>query len=216
MTVVAVVAAVTAGLVAAVNWWALATGRSRVEVVAKPTATALLVVVAATAGSPDGVVRVALVVAALCGLAGDIALLGDSESRFMAGLGAFSVGHASYVVAAFGVGVSWGNALIAVPFMVVLFGWRFLPETVPGARRAGGTVLFVAVVAYALIISAMVVTATATGSVVAALGAMLFAVSDWVLGYDRFVRPVRHRDLAVMVPYHVGQGMLIVGLALTG
>ncbi|MGH9270609.1 MAG: lysoplasmalogenase family protein, partial [Ilumatobacteraceae bacterium] len=38
--------------------------------------------------------------------------------------------------------------------------------------------------------------------------------SDWTLGYDRFVRPVRHRDLLVMVPYHVGQALLIVGLAI--
>lgn len=213
MNTVAIAALVAAGFAAAVNWGALATGRHGVEAVAKPLATALLVVVAATAGAPDGLVRVALVVAALCGLAGDVALLGNSETRFMAGLGAFAVGHAAYVLAALGAGVSARNALFAVPFMVVLLGWRFLPETVPGARRAGGTVLFVAVLAYAMIIAAMVVTATGTGSVVAALGAMLFAISDWVLGYDRFVRPVRGRDLLVMVPYHVGQALLIVGLA---
>ena len=214
MNTVAIVALAAAGSAAAVNWWALATGRRGVEAVAKPLASALLVVVAATAGSPDELVRAALVVAVVCGLAGDIALLGDSEPRFMAGLGAFAVGHAAYVVTAVAVGTSWGSALLAVPFMAILLGWRFLPETVPGARRAGGTVLSVAVLAYAVIISAMVLTATGTGSVVAALGAMLFAISDWVLGYDRFVRPLRGRAHGVMVPYHVGQGLLIVGLAL--
>ncbi len=213
MNSIAVGALIGAGLAATTNWWALVTHRPQVERMAKPLATALLVVVAATAGSPEPVVRVALVVAALFGLLGDIALLGDSEGRFMAGLGAFALGHAAYVVAALGVGWSGPHALIAVPFMVVLLGWRFLPQTVPGARRAGGTVLFAAVLVYAAIISAMVVTATGTRSILATAGAMLFAVSDWVLGYDRFVRPVRHRDLLVMVPYHVGQALLIVGLA---
>ena len=155
----AIGALIGAGVLAATNWWALVTHRPHVERLAKPGATALLVVVAATAGSPEPVVRVALVVAVLFGLVGDIALLGDSEARFMAGLGAFAVGHAAYVVAALGVGWSWRHALIAVPFMAVLLGWRFLPETAPGARRAGGTVLFVAVLGYAVIISAMVVTA---------------------------------------------------------
>lgn len=212
MNGIAVGALIGAGLAAMTNWWALVTSRPHVERVAKPLATALLVVVAATAGSPDTLVRVALVVAVLFGLVGDIALLGDSEARFMAGLGAFAVGHAAYVIAALGVGWSWPHALIAVPFMVVLLGWRFLPETVPGARRAGGTVLYVAVLGYAVIISAMVLTATGTRSVLAALGAMAFAASDWTLGYARFVRPVRHRDLLVMVPYHVGQALLVVGL----
>ena len=216
MNGVAFTALVAAGLAAAVNWCALATDRRHVELVAKPLATALLVVVAATAGAPGGDVRAALVVAAVGGLAGDIALLRDSERRFMAGLGSFAIGHVAYVVAALAVGVSWPHALIALPFVAVLLGWRFLPETAPGARRAGGTVLFLAVLGYAMIISAMVVTATATGSVVAAIGAMLFAISDWVLGYDRFVRPLRHSHLAVMVPYHVGQGLLIVGLARSG
>ena len=98
----------------------------------------MLVVVAATAGSPEPVVRVALVLAVLFGLLGDIALLGDSETRFMAGLGAFAVGHAAYVVAALGVGWSWPHALIAVPFMAVLLGWRFLPETAPAHAAPAG------------------------------------------------------------------------------
>ena len=60
----------------------------------------------------------------------------------------------------------------------------------------------------------MVITAWATGEWLAAVGAMLFAVSDWVLGYQRFVRSFgRHGRIAVIVPYHVGQALLIMGLA---
>ena len=93
-----------------------------------------------------------------------------------------------------------------------LLGYRFATRTLPGAVEHGGRVLGGAVVFYAAVISAMVVTAWATGIVLAAVGAMLFAVSDWVLGHRRFVGPLPGGRLAIMVPYHVGQALLIVGL----
>ena len=70
-----------------------------------------------------------------------------------------------------------------------------------------------AVVFYALVISAMVFTAWSSAAWLAAVGAMLFAVSDWVLGYQRFVGPLPGRRLSVIMPYHVGQTLLIIGLA---
>ena len=47
-----------------------------------------------------------------------------------------------------------------------------------------------------------------------AMGCLSFlAFSDWVLGHRRFVGPLPGGGLAVIVPYHVGQALLIVGLA---
>ena len=66
---------------------------------------------------------------------------------------------------------------------------------------------------YAAVISAMVLTATGSGSWWAALGAALFAASDWVLGLDRFARPWRYARIVVIVTYHVGQALLILGLS---
>lgn len=203
-----------AAVCAVVDWVAVVREDHRLQIVVKPATTLLLVGVAATAGTPEPTTRVLLVLAAAFGLLGDIALLGRGESAFLAGLGSFAIGHALYVGAALTVGLVWPAPLWALPFMAVLLGWRFLPETVPGARRTGGTVMAGAVVVYAVIISAMVVTATGTGHVLAALGAMGFAASDWVLGYDRFVRPLRHGHVSVMVTYHVGQALLLLGLAL--
>ena len=59
----------------------------------------------------------------------------------------------------------------------------------------------------------MTLTAWGTGIVLAGVGATLFAVSDWVLGHRRFAGPLPGGRLAVMVPYHVGQALLIVGVA---
>ena len=205
--------AVLAAIVAAVDWWAVAGDRRRVEVVAKPaTMIALLAVLAALDDVP-GPVRTWLIIGVVLGLVGDVALLGDGETAFMVGLGSFALGHLAYVGAALTVGFEPAWAIPGVVFGVGLLGYRFVPRTLPGAHSAGGRVLAGAVVFYALVITSMVVTAWATGAIVAAIGAMLFAVSDWVLGHRRFVGPLPGGRLAVMGPYHVGQALLVVGLA---
>ena len=204
---------IAAGVAALVDWWAVARGRRMVELWAKPLTMALLVGVAATAGDPDGDVRAWLVAGAVLGLVGDVALLGDGEAAFMVGLAAFAFGHLAYAIAAVLVGFEAAWALVGAAFMAVVLGFRFANRTVPGARRRGGPALAGAVVFYACVITAMVITAWGTTAVIAGLGAMAFAASDWVLGHERFVGPLPGGRLSVIVPYHVGQALLIVGLA---
>jgi uncharacterized membrane protein YhhN len=208
-----VVLLIAAAATALVDWWAVAAGRRSVEYVAKPLTMALLVGVAATAGDPGRDVRGWLVVGATLGLVGDVALMADREGAFMLGLGAFALGHLAYAVAALSVGFEPAWALVGTAFMIVLLSFRFATRTVPGARRLGGPVLAGAVLFYACVITAMVVTAWGSAVVMAGVGAMAFAASDWVLGHERFVGPLPGGRMSVMVPYHVGQTLLIVGLA---
>jgi uncharacterized membrane protein YhhN len=193
------------------DWWAVGTGRRNAEVIFKPLAMVMLVGVAAVAG-PDGAgARALVVVAAVFGVLGDAALLGSGTKWFIRGLLAFAIGHSFYVAAALVVGVGatawWGAAFVAG-----LFAWRFVPLVVPAARASGGGAMMGAVLFYATVIAAMVITAAGTGRWLAAAGAGLFAISDWVLGQRQFVGPDTFHRLAVMVPYHVGQTMLILGL----
>ncbi len=198
---------------ALVDWWAVAVDRHTVRPVAKPLTMALLVAVAATIGDAPADVRTWLLIGAVLGLVGDVALLGDGELAFMAGLAAFAIGHLAYAVAALSVGFDWAWAIPGAVFLAALLGFRFIGRILPGAHHHGGAVLAGAVGFYAIVISATVVTAWATGEWIAAGGAMLFAVSDWLLGYQRFVSPIRRGHLAVMIPYHVGQALLIIGLS---
>lgn len=202
-----------AAALAFIDWWAVARSNRRLEVIAKPATMAVLVTVAVVAGDAPGDVRVWLVIGAVFGLIGDVALLGRGETAFMSGLAAFAIGHLAYVISATLVGFDPLWALPGLAFMVALLGYRFVGRTVPGAHRHGGIVLAGAVAFYAAVISAMVLTSWATAAWIAALGATLFAVSDWVLGYQRFVAPLPGRNLPVIVPYHVGQALLILGLA---
>lgn len=204
---------VAAAVAALVDWWSVAGGRARVEAVAKPTTMLVLVGVAATWGDPPGDVRTWLVVGAVFGVVGDVALLGSGEVAFLAGLSAFAVGHVAYAGAAIAVGVDPRWMLPGVVVMAALLAYRFVSRTLVGARRDGGAVLAGAVVFYAVVISLMVATAWGTGALVAAVGATLFAISDWVLGHQRFAGPLPGGRLSVMVPYHVGQALLLIGLA---
>lgn len=213
MSTPAVVLLVCAACAALVDWWAVHAERRGVERLAKPLTMALLVGVAATAGDPAGDVRTWLVVGAVLGLVGDVALLSDGELAFMTGLGAFALGHLAYAVAALAIGFDPAWAIPGVVFMVALLLFRFASRTVPGAKEAGGPVLAGAVVFYACVITLMVVSAWGTGAWLAGFGAMCFAASDWVLGHRRFVGPLPGGRLSIMVPYHVGQALLIVGLA---
>lgn len=214
-TAVHVVALVVFAAAAVINWSTTLPGagrQQRLQAVSKLAATGALVVVAAVAGDLDGVTRLMLVVAVVCCLAGDAALLGPTEGHFIAGLGNFAHGHLWYAIVGLRIGGLWPQLLAAVPFLVVLFGVRFVTATVPGARRRGGAVMQGAVIGYAVVISAMVIVATGV-SWIAGIGAMVFAVSDWIIGHQRFVHKFRYGDTAVMVTYHVGQVLLISGLA---
>ena len=60
----------------------------------------------------------------------------------------------------------------------------------------------------------MVVVAFGTGAVAVAVGGFLFYVSDAVLGWTRFVRDIPRGRLTVMVTYHLGQALLVLGILL--
>jgi len=213
---------VTAGLVAAfavlavANWRAgLGTDHFQVALT-KTSATLVLVAIAGLAGEMAGDARGALVVAVVLCLIGDVALLGDSDSRFLAGLSAFALGHGAYVVTALIAGVSWPRLAIAFPFLAVVIAAQTTTKMIPGAHRHGGTPMMIGVTIYSGIISAMVITASGASSWVAAAGAMLFAASDTIIGYNRFVKPIPRAQVAIMSTYHVGQLLLILGLVAAG
>ena len=126
------------------------------------------------------------------------------------------LGHVGYIVTALLVGVSWPRLAVAFPVLAVLLGFQATTQMLAGARRAGGAPMFVAVAVYTVIISAMVVTATGTPSWLAFSGATLFAVSDSMIAYNRFVKPFPRADLPIMMTYHVGQLLLIGGLIAGG
>ena len=201
-----------AGLVAPLNWWAVAVRARRREWASKPLVLVLLVVTALTCGATDSAAGWWLLAALGLSLVGDVALLSDSQTRFVLGLASFLLAHVAFVVAFAHLGMPRADlglvGLALVAGLAAVVGTR----VVPAARREGGVALGGAVAAYMGVIGVMVVAAWATGHVLVALGASVFMVSDAVLAMDRFVQGRRFGALAVMVTYHLGQALLTVGV----
>jgi uncharacterized membrane protein YhhN len=211
-----------AGAAALVDWTAVARSDTALGYVAKPTV--LVALTAACAVLPDG--RTDLVdrkwwfVGALvfC-LAGDVVLMLPGN-LFVPGLAAFLAAHGLYIVgflqppsppgvppfafSATGLAVAAGvaAAYAAVP-ATLIFG---------ALRRDGHRSLRVPVAIYLVTILSMAVMAANVGVPAALVGAVLFVVSDTLLALHRFVRPIRHGDVAVHITYHLTQGLLVLSL----
>jgi uncharacterized membrane protein YhhN len=182
----AVLTVITAGLVAVLVWaeWR----HSPVRYAAKPLASAGFIAVAVVAGAGDTGYGRWVLVALLLSALGDVALLWRTRPWFLAGLVAFLFAHLAYSVA-FGVrGLAIAVLLIAaVPVGVAAVAVvRWVLPSVPAALRRP-------VIAYALVISAMVVLAFATWGHDAELlipaAAVAFYLSDLAVARDRFVAP---------------------------
>lgn len=208
---------------AVVDWHAVRTGQTRLEAMAKPAVMVALLAVALVLpaiveldGGPlsDGQ-RYGVPAGVLLGLVGDVLLLPQVD-RFVPGLVAFLLGHLAYSLAFIGSGLRTLPTLAGVVVAAALV----LAVGVPILRavRARHPALAVPVAAY-LAVTGLVVTCAVgavhppvAAPVLGAAGALLFAGSDAVLGWARFVGPVPGGRLMVMVPYHLGQVLIVLGL----
>jgi uncharacterized membrane protein YhhN len=126
---------------------------------------------------------------------------------FLAGLAAFLVAHLAYVVDLGGdLDLGARGAWLAVVLLATAPIAARLLRAIPEVR------LRAAVAVYMLTIALMVASAIASGIKVAAAGALLFLVSDALIAWNRFVRPLPRAQLAIMVTYHLGQLGLVTAL----
>jgi uncharacterized membrane protein YhhN len=198
-----------AGVFAIGDWISRVREHRRLEYVCKPATLVLLVTVAVALDPESGSMRAWFVAALVFSLLGDVFLMLPSD-RFVAGLGAFLLGHLAYVggFVVFGVEaplLALGAAAVAL--VVGPVGARI----VRGAR-AHDQALTVPVALYIAVISAMIVSAVGSGRAVAVAGAVLFAFSDSLIGWTRFVAPIRRSSVTIMVTYHLGQALLLLSL----
>ena len=203
------------GAVALLDWWAVARDDRRTETWAKPLVMIAVIATALVLGAAETAAGRWLLVALIFGLLGDVALLDDSLRRFRVGVYAFLVGHLAYLVCFAVLGLprpAWAWTGIVVLLAALVATRRVVPET----HRVGGAPVSVPVAVYSAVIGAMLVCAWLTGEAWIALGASIFVASDTILSVDRFVRPLPHARLALMVTYQVGQALIVVGVLAAG
>lgn len=197
--------------IGAVDWWATWNERRPVRLIAKPATLVALIGVALALDPFDPTIRAWMVAGLVLSLAGDVFLLFE-ERFFVFGLGSFLLGHLAYVVGLQLAPTSLGWSLVGLA--VVLACVAVVGRRIVGGVRAGDhPELLGPVIAYLLVISAMVVSAWGTAGAWAIVGATLFYASDATLAWNRFLERRRFGPIGVMVTYHLGQVGLVLWLA---
>lgn len=202
--VVSVVAAVTAH----------GFGNHRLVYVFKPLSTALLVPLALGAAHDAGSTYVVWIIAGLLlSLAGDVFLMLPAD-RFREGLASFFLAHVAYL-AAFSTDSGW-FAHGAPYLLYALAGAALLPRLWPGVPP----VLRIAVLLYVVVLLLMAAQAGSRAlelqtlpAAAAALGGLLFVVSDTVLAWNRFRAPVWAAPVLVHASYFPAQWLIAVSVA---
>ena len=165
----------------------------------KPLATLLILAIAALA--PPSAYQHWLLAALALSLAGDVSLMFHSDRAFVAGLASFLLAHLAFV-AAFLTGVPH----IELPYWlaaVAAYAVALLAVLLPRAGR-----LKLPVALYCAVLGAMVFAAATryqsradAASARALAGALLFMLSDSLLGWRRFVGRYRGAQAAILSTY---------------
>jgi uncharacterized membrane protein YhhN len=201
-----------AGLLAVGDWIAVHLRLIHVEYLLKPGAMVGLVAAACVADLGD--IKPWVVAALVLGLLGDVGLMlsdGTSDLPFLAGLGAFLFGHICYVIAFVAVGLH-GLATLAGLLVTGGIAGLALPAVLRGAARSAGPVFAGIVGGYAAMLAAMTTLGFGTAITATAIGAVSFLCSDTLIARDRFVAPVPHGKVLIIVTYHAAQFLILIGL----
>ena len=207
--------------VALLDWLAIFREWRKIETFAKPGVMLLLLAwLWSTGGVRGDLAWFAL--GLVFSLAGDVFLVLPKE-QFIPGLISFLLAHLSYI-AGFNRSLPPFNlASLSLLILVGLTALRVVRAIVEGMEATGHARLKGAVLAYTGIISLMLLSALLTlvrtewleeNAWLVSAGAILFFISDALLAWNKFVLPVRSGRLAVMVTYHSGQVLLILGAVL--
>ena len=197
---------------------------NRVRFAAKPLASLAFILVGVCAASRGEIheFEMAVLAGLVLGAIGDVALL--SEHGFLAGLGAFLLGHLAYVVA---VGSylppsAWPHAAGVYALIPIVVGLGVLAWLWP---KLGS--LRIPVIAYVAVILAMVIAAiallrsdapalagvSARRRELFAAGAVLFFASDLAVARDKFVAKGFVNRVWGLPVYYAGQLLIAWSLA---
>jgi uncharacterized membrane protein YhhN len=196
----ATVCLIAAVVCAVVDWVAVAQQRTTIEYLAKPATLGFLLLYAALGPQASWLLIAALT---LC-LLGDVYLMLPDE-LFPAGLAAFLVGHLAYVA-------DFDATPLARLIWFIIVVAASIPLALRIIRKVPQPPLRIAVGAYMAAISLMVGSAIASGSMIATAGALFFFASDAMIALNRFVSPFASARVAIIVTYHIGQLLLVIGL----
>lgn len=167
--------------------------------------------------SPMGIL---FLIGLLFSLAGDVLLMLPRD-QFLLGLIAFLAAHLAYIAGFNADGVMLTPSTLAIAALIAILIIPIFVFLARGLRASERSALLLPVGLYVLVLSLMAWSASTTlfrpqwtglSGISAATGGWLFLLSDGVLGWDRFVKPLPHGRLIVHSTYHLAQAFIILGV----
>lgn len=206
--------------VAIVDWLAVAKKWKQIEHFAKPGVMLLLLTWLWSISGFRGYLAW-FAIGLVFSLLGDIFLMLPRE-RFIGGLVSFLLAHISYTIGFTDSAPPLSLVSIVLTFVVALISIRIYRAVSKALVASDNSQLKIPVQLYTFIISIMLLSAlltidhpewSAISSLIVSLGAALFYLSDAFLAWNKFVQQIRHGKLIVIISYHLGQMLIVVGAA---
>jgi alkenylglycerophosphocholine hydrolase len=141
-------------------------------------------------------------------------MLGDAfiAFSFIAGLGAFLVGHLFYLCGF--IKLSRMNKWrLAAAIPIALYSFMIGQQLISALRTDGDAGLIIPVIAYMLVISLMALSAILTGNKWAIAGSILFVLSDSILSWNMFVSEIPFSAVFIMTTYYSAQLLIVCSLS---
>ncbi|WP_243356415.1 lysoplasmalogenase [Bacillus litorisediminis] len=144
-------------------------------------------------------------------------MLGDGfiAVSFVAGLGAFLVGHLFYLTGFLKMSLINKMHLAAI-LPIALYSFFIGRQLIASLLTEGNEPLVIPVVAYILVISLMALSAILTGNIWATIGSILFVISDSILSWNMFVSGIAYSDVFIMTTYYSAQFLIASSLSSIG
>ncbi|MCF6293872.1 MAG: lysoplasmalogenase, partial [Robiginitomaculum sp.] len=148
--------------------------------------------------------RLSLSLALVFSGVGDFALAANVQWTFAVGMAAFLIGHLFYLLVFSKTLRSWSELDLSRRTIIVLIGLYALVMGAIVLPKTGA--LMPAIAVYFIVLSLM-----AAASFAAKIprwtriGALLFVISDTLIGIDKFLTPIEFRHLSVMSEYYSAQ-----------
>lgn len=179
--------------------------------VTKPTATLLLLAVAASAPEAAPPYRWLVVAGLAASTVGDVFLMLPRD-RFVAGLVSFLTAHVAYGAAFFTPPQATVDGLLLAGLLVIAAGIVAVLWPGLGPFRVPVLGYVAAIITMAWLACVRWRAGGADGSGLAAVGALLFVVSDALLAVDRFRRPIPHGRAFVLGTYYLAQALIAMSV----
>lgn len=136
------------------------------------------------------------------GSIGDILLTNSEEIFFILGLGSFLIGHIFYIIYFIkNYQYNLKGLILSIFIIIASIGLSFM--LIPALSKN----FLLPVLIYIITITIMTISTTfyKNFNFIVITGAILFLISDTIIAWNKFIHPIPHSHLYIMILYYLGQ-----------